>query len=96
MGESPCVTVGMKEGTGLRFNRGGRSALGLFVVGRKDIRSDASMALYVEVSEHTEAVLEWVLESNERSLLSAVKKETDDCTMGELNSRDTCQLLVSK
>jgi len=56
------VTEGMKEGTGLRFNRGGRSALGLFiirpVVGRKDIRSDASMALYVEVSESVEVVLE--------------------------------------
>jgi len=56
------VTEGMKEGTGLRFNRGGRSDLGLFiirpVVGRKDIRSDASMALYVEVSESVEVVLE--------------------------------------
>jgi len=62
VGESECVTVGMKDGTGLRFSRGGRSALGLFVarpaVGRKDIRNDASMALYVEVSESTEVVLE--------------------------------------
>lgn len=62
MGESVWVTEGMKEGTGLRFNRGGRSAFGLFiirpVVGRKDIRSDASMALYVEVSESVEVVLE--------------------------------------
>ena len=49
MGESACGAMGMKEGTGLRFSRGGRSALGLFVVrpvvGRKDIRSEASMAL---------------------------------------------------
>lgn len=57
-----CVTVGTKEVTGLRFNRGGRSALGLFVarlvIGRKDICNDASMALYVEVSESTEVDLE--------------------------------------
>lgn len=89
MGESVCVTVGMKEVTGLRFNRGGRSALGLFVarpaVGIKDIRNDASIALYVEVSESTEVVLEWATESNERSPSSTVTKEADDCTMGDLN-----------
>ena len=80
-GESLCVTVGINEG-GLRFNRGGRSALGLFVarpaVGRKDIRNDSSIALYVEVSELMEVVLEWVAESYERSLSSVVRKETDD------------------
>jgi len=65
VGESICVTVGMKDGTGLRFSRGGRSALGLLglfvarpAVGRKDIRNDASMALYVEESESVEVVLE--------------------------------------
>ena len=56
------MTEGMKEVTGLRFNRGGRSALGLFVaraaIGRKDICNDASMALYVDVSESTEVDLE--------------------------------------
>ena len=49
MGETACAAVGTKKGTGLRFSRGGHSALGLFVVrpvvGRKDIRSDASMTL---------------------------------------------------
>lgn len=75
MGESVCVAAGTKEGTGLRFSRAGRSGLGLFVTGpfggRKDIRSDASMALYVEVSESTEVVLECVAESDEGSLSSA-------------------------
>lgn len=69
MGDSVCVAVGMKEGTGLRFSRGGRSDFGLFIAGplggRNDMRSDASIALYVEVSESTEVVLEWVAESNE-------------------------------
>ena len=98
VGESVCVTVGMKVVTGLRFSRGGRSALGLFIprpgAGTKDIRSDASMTLYLEVSESTESteiVLEWVVGSNEGSLSSAVRKETDDCTMGELNPGDTHQ-----
>ena len=93
MGESVCVTVGMKDGTGLRFNRGGRSALGLFIagaaVGIKDIRNDASIALYVEVSESTDVVLEWETESNKRSLSSVVTRETDDCTMGDLDLGDT-------
>lgn len=95
MGESACATVGTKEGTGLRFSRGGRSGLGLFVPrpleGRKDIRNDASMALYVEVSESMEVVLEWVAESNGRKLSSAVRKGTDDCTIGDLNIRVTRQ-----
>ena len=95
VGESVCVTVGINEVAGLRFSRGGRSALGLFiprpVVGTKDIRSDASMTLYDEVSESMDVVLEWVVESNETSLSSAVRKETDDCTMGELNPGDTHQ-----
>lgn len=75
MGESACVTAGAKEGTGLRFSRGGRSDLGLFVNrpldGMKDIRNDASTALYVEVSESTEVVLEWMAESYVRRLSSA-------------------------
>lgn len=91
MGESAWATVGTNEGTGLRFSRGGRSDLGLFVPralgGRKDIRNDASMALYVEVSESMEVVLEWIAEPNERIFSSAVKKDTDDCTIGDLDSR---------
>lgn len=71
----------MKEGTGLRFSRGGRSALGLFIamplVGRKDIRNEASIALYVEVSESTEVVLEWAAESYKPGMSSGVGKETD-------------------
>ena len=74
-------TVGMKEGTGLRFSRGGRSALGLFIakplVGRKDIRNEASIALYVEVSESTEVVLEWAAESYKPGMSSGVGKEAD-------------------
>ena len=97
VGESVCVTVGMKGATGLRFSLGGRSAFGLFIPklvgGTKDIRSDASITLYVEVSESTEVVLEWVVESNERSLSSAVRNETDDCMMGELSPGDTHQIL---
>lgn len=65
----------MKGGVGLRFSRGGRSGLGLFIKrpldGRKDIRSDGSMALYVEMSESTEVVLEWVAEMDERRFSSA-------------------------
>lgn len=84
------VTMGTKEETGLRFSRGGRSGLGLFVVkpavGRKDILSEASMALYVEVSESIEAVLEWIPESNEMGPSSAMRKEADDWTIGDLNS----------
>lgn len=74
MGESKWVTVGMKEGTGLRFSRGGRSDLGLFITrpldGRNDIRSDPSTTLYIEVSDSTEVVLEWVAKSDKRSLSS--------------------------
>ena len=85
----------MKVGTGLRFSRGGRSALGLFTegpfAGRKDMRNDASMALYVEVSESMEVVLEWVAKSYESRLSSAVWKDTDDCTIGDLSSRKARQ-----
>ena len=62
--------------------------------GRKDIRSDASIVLYVEVSESTEFVLECVVESNERSLSSAVRKDTDDWTIGDLYSRQGRQFVV--
>lgn len=79
----------MNEGIGLRFSRGGRSGLGLFVtcpvVEIKDIRSDASIALYVEASESVEAPLEWVTESNEKIPSSGVRKVADGWTMGDLN-----------
>jgi len=52
--------------------------LGLFFPrafgGRKDIRNDASMALYVEVSESVEVVLEWMAEPNEKNILVRCQK----------------------